>query len=312
MGLLHKKKLNDLPRRRSVDTESYRPPADDGQRAFLRNRTLTGSTSDSLSTTHHRSELESPRTQAHHLAGQRRKIGLTLLGALAISILILGILLQFTAQIAITSSDVSISRKVDGAAYASAINDYLGANPMQRFRFFLDNKTLTDYLVSKAPEVESAVSASVGGIGQTDYALKMRKPVASWTINNTKYYVDATGIAFEKNYYSNPSVEIVDMSGINVQQGVAVASDRFLGFVGKTIARSGQSGYQVTQAIIPASTTRQLELRLKDVQPLIKLSIDRPVGEQIEDMSRALKYLTSHSMNPSYVDVRVSGKAYYQ
>lgn len=312
MGILKNKKHNDLPRRRSADFETRKPQTDDRPRAFLRNRTLTGSTSDSLSATHHRTELESPRTQAHHLANQRRKIGLTLLGVIGAVILILGVLLQFTARISITSSDVSISNKIDSAAYVSAINNYLGSNPIQRFRLFLDDTALTDYLVSKMPEVESVTGASVGGFGQTDYALKMRKPVASWTINNSKYYVDAAGIAFEKNYYSNPDVQIVDMSGIGVQEGVAIASNRFLGFVGKAIARSGQSGYQVTQAIIPQGTTRQLELRLKDITPLVKLSIDRPVGEQIEDMSRALKYLTAQSMRPSYIDVRVSGKAFYQ
>ena len=66
------------------------------------------------------------------------------------------------------------------------------------------------------------------------------------------------------------------------------------------------------QVIIPASTTRQVELRIKKVSYPVKFSVDRPAGEQTEDMARVIKYLKSKGVNPDYVDVRVSGKAFYK
>jgi hypothetical protein len=117
---------------------------------------------------------------------------------------------------------------------------------------------------------------------------------------------------FEKNYYETPSVQIIDESGISPEQGSAVASARLLSFVGKVVAQAEEGNYQVTEAILPVGTTRQLEIRLKDVQPLIKLSIDRGAGEQVEDMIRVLRYLNSKGLSPSYVDVRVTGRAVYQ
>lgn len=256
--------------------------------------------------------MESPRTKAHHLAMQRRKIGVVLLIVVLIATIIFGLLMQFTARVTIGVSDSSISSVIDKTRYESVINDYLSSNPLERLRFALNQSRLSDYLIQKLPEVDSLASVQLGKIGETNFILTMRRPVAGWTIGNKQYYVDAKGIAFEHNYYLNPGVEIVDQSGVGIQDGLAIASNRFLGFVGKVVAQSKTSGYTVVQAIIPQDTTRQLEVKLQNVVPLVKLSVDRPVGEQVEDMSRALQYLASHGMNPSYVDVRVSGKAFYK
>lgn len=310
---LFNKKTTDIPARRRQGDIPVREPAVPrrDQYTFQRNRTLTGSTSNGVKTTQYRSDLESPRTQAHHLALQRRKIGGVLLTVVAITSVLSFLLFQFTAKVTAVSGDSTVSKSLDSAAYDQAINDYLGANPLERFRFALDQSKLTSYLAQKLPEVESVSRVSAGGIGDTNYSLVMRHPVAGWTIGNKQYFVDSHGIAFERNYYTNPDVEIIDQSGVSVQQGSAIASNRFLGFVGRVVAVSKASGFVVTQAIIPKDTTRQLEIRINGVTPLVKLSIDRPVGEQIEDMSRALGYLSSHGLKPSYVDVRVSGKAFY-
>ncbi len=310
---LFNKKTTDIPARRRQSDIPLRETATPrrGQYTFQRNRTLTGSTSNSLSTSHHHTDMESPRSQAHHLAIQRRKIGVTLLTVVLITAILSFLLFQFTAKVTAITGDSTISHSIDSVVYEKAINNYLGANPLERFRFALDIPKLTSYLVQNLPEVESVSGVSSGGIGQADFSLSMRHPVAGWTIDSKQYFVDSHGIAFERNYYANPDVQIIDQSGIAVQQGSAIASNRFLGFVGRVVALAKTNGYAVTQAIIPQDTTRQLAIRINGVTPLVKLSIDRPVGEQIEDMSRALGYISSHGLKPSYVDVRVSGKAFY-
>jgi hypothetical protein len=193
-----------------------------------------------------------------------------------------------------------------------AINDYLGAHPLSRFRFALDTHDLALYLETVVPEIGDVTNVSLGSIGETNFTVAMRHPVAGWTINNVQYFVDAAGIAFQKNYFTRPSVQIVDNSGVALEQGTAIASNRFLGFVGRVVALSKSRGYTVTQAIIPKGTTRQLEIVLKEISSHVKLSVDRAVGEQVEDMARALNYLKAHKSIPSYIDVRVSGKAFYK
>lgn len=313
MGLFKKKTTETPRRRRSFEGETRTTtPVDNQQRLFQRNRTLTGSVSNNLSTTHHRTDLESPRTQAHHLAMQRQKVGGVLLVVVAIATVFLFLLYQFTARASVVVSDSTFAVPIDKGVYEQAINDYLSENPIERLRFALNETNLNNYLIQKLPEVDDLSNVEFDSVGQSSYTLTMRRPVAGWVINNKQYFVDSKGLAFDRNYYMNPSVEIIDQSGVGVQQGLAVASNRFLGFVGRVVALSKSSGFTVVQAIIPADTTRQLDIRLQDIGPLVKLSIDRPVGEQVEDMSRAINYLSGRGMSPSYVDVRVSGKAFYR
>jgi len=172
---------------------------------------------------------------------------------------------------------------------------------------------LSDYATAIAPEVAHITQRSAENVVETHFSVTFRKPIAGWQINNHQYYVDDQGIVFEKNYYAAPTVQIIDESGISPEQGTTVASGRFLSFVGRVVALGKESGLEVTQAILPSGTTRELEIALSSTPTKIRLSIDRGAGEQVEDMVRALNFLKGKgSTTPGYVDVRVSGRAAYQ
>jgi len=313
MALLRKKSDSNIPKRRMAQNTVREPAQSSDQNAFRRNRTLTGSTSSSISTSQHiQPDMLSARSHAHRLARIRRRIGsILLVVALGIAVLY-WLLTQLTATVTITFSDPTITHSTDTSIYQKAINDYLGIHPFSRLRFLLDLNDMSQYLAANVSEIDSVTSASMGAISETDFTLAMRKPVAGWKIGSKQYYVDAKGVAFQRNFYGDPSVQIVDQSGAALQQGTLVASNEFLGFVGRVVSLSSARGYIVTDAILPEGTTRELEIRLKNVGPLVKLSIDRSAGEQVEDMARSLVYLTSKGQSPSYIDVRVSGKAFYQ
>jgi hypothetical protein len=315
MALFKKNKSEQqLPSRRRRPDSVVRTSAktNDRQHVFARNRTLSGSTSSRLNETNYRSDLQSPRSHVHHLALRRRKIGLVFFVVLGIATFLAFFLWQFTAAVTISVDDTTLSKKINDQTYVKAINDYLGIHPFSRFRFALSTADLGNYLETALPEVASVTTVSFKGIGETHINLAMRQPVAGWTINNKQYFVDANGMAFEQNYFVTPSVEIVDNSGVSLHQGTTVASNRFLGFVGRIVALSKDRGYTVTQAIIPVGTLRELVMVLQGITTQVKLSIDRGAGEQVEDMNHALVYLNSHGLTPSYIDVRVSGKAYYK
>jgi hypothetical protein len=307
---LFSKKQSDIPRRRlATDNTSVSNPKSD---IFKRNRTLTGMTSNYLDSLNIiQSGLKSPRAHVHHLTTKRRKIfGIFVIVVMVIAFL-WTLISNFTAAVAI-STNTTVSKPINGAKYESVIQDYLDINPLSRFQFFLDQNALSAYAANRLPEVEKVYSRSMAGIGTTDFAVTMRTPVAGWKINDKQYYVDAKGVPFEQNYYDAPTVQIIDNSGASLQAGEASVSKRFLGFVGRVVSLAKDNGYVVLQAILPANTTRELEIKLKDNNLLVKLSIDRPVGDQVEDMSRAVRYFISHNQTPTYIDVRVSGKAFYK
>lgn len=280
---------------------------------FRRNRTIVGSTSNGLNSVNVvKTGLESPRTHIHHLTIMRRKV-LNIFLIILLSGAFLWLLVSnFTASPQIVFSDVSINKQAEKNRYSKIIQDYLQANPMERFSFMLSRDKLTGYMSSKLPEVEEATLQGMQNIGKTNFIVKMRKPIASWNIDETKYYVDSMGVSFKINYFSEPSVQIIDNSGVPLNTGQKSVSKRFLGFVGRVVSQARSSGYNITTAVLPANTTRELDVSIKDKKPLVKLSIDRPVGEQIEDMSRALQYFETQNMVPEYIDIRVDGKAYYK
>lgn len=198
--------------------------------------------------------------------------------------------------------------------YAKKVQPYLDAHPLQRLRATLDTNQLAHYLQENGcPEVESvSPHLTFAGIGMSRMTLTMRHPAVVWKTGTVKLYVDVNGHAFQTNYYDEPNVEVVDQTGIQTNNNQVLASNRFLGFIGRTIGRFESQGFDVTKVVLPANTTRQLLLSINNIAYPVRISVDRPAGEQAEDAARAIRYLDTHGISAQYVDVRVSGKAYYK
>lgn len=309
---LFAKKQSDAPRRRQDQTPKERATdASLEQRyAFRRNRTLTGSSSPHIASTNEaNSQLKSPRVQAHELVRKRRHIGLVLLMVLISSASLFALIMQFSAGVVVKIQGVPGT--VD-SVYERTIQEYLSQRPVERLRFLLSDESLNNYMRSSTPEVASVDTEGSAGFGKSAFVITMREPIAGWSINGRQQYVDNTGTAFSRNYFATPKVQIVDKSGIQVSSGQAIASNRFLGFVGRVVGLAKIKGYVAQQVIIPASTTRQVELRLEGVAYPVRFSVDRAAGEQVEDMVRSLAWLGSRNITPEYLDIRVAGKAYYK
>jgi len=301
---LFSKKQTVSPRRRRVVEQPVKP-----SNPFRRGRTLTGSTSlaSAAETT---AQLKSPRARAHELAKKRRHIGGLLLLMFLASASLYFLISQFTSRVTVRATDgISLA---SSTLYEDAIQAYLAQHPAERLRFLLNTEALNAFIQTKTPEV-----ASVEQLGGTDFAtsayrLTMRDPIAGWNMANKKQFVDATGRAFEKNYFASPEVQIIDKSGVPQEVGQAVTSNRFLGFVGRAVGMTKTYGYKVKEVIIPEGTTREIEVKLDGVAYPIKLSVDRSAGEQVEDMARSVKWLHDKGKNPQYLDVRVTSKAFYK
>lgn len=308
------KKQSDVPRRRQQMSSSAQSPQsslDEQSALFRRNRTLTGSISSRIAAVgEQQGNLKSARVQAHELADQRRRIAGVLFVIVAVAGLLAVLLWQFTAHVIIATP--GISSAVDTARYDKAIQDYYAQHPFERLRFATNQQRLTDYVRTTTPEVEKVTITGGAGFATSRVSVVMRRPIAGWKMDTTQYYVDGQGVSFMTNYFGSPTVQIVDQSGVRLEAGTAIASNRFLGYVGRTVATAAENGLVVEQVIIPAGTTREIDLRIKNVSSSVKLLIDRPVGQQIEDLVRALAYFKAKGQQPAYIDVRVSNKAYYK
>lgn len=311
--------------RKKSDTPPRRQPGDAARRAeratgedletrytFRRSHTITGSASSDVTTLSERSaQLKSPRVQAHDLARHRRRILAGLGGVLLVCIIMAVLIAQFTATPKVViDGDESIVAKSD---YVTTIQHYFGGSPIERLRFMLNDQRLTTYLQAKHPEIESVTQDGGSGFGISRYVLTMRAPVVGWMVNGSEEYVDHAGIAFSVNYSAQPGVQIVDQSGVQLKTGQTLASNSFLSFVGQVVGLSKSlEGLTVTKVVIPSGMTREVEVSLSGVNYPIKLSTDRPVGQQVEDMARAIKWMQQHGVTPQYIDIRVSRDAFYR
>lgn len=299
-------------RRQSFSTRApLKTPESRQGYTFRRGRTLTGSASPLVySTNETQADLKSPRVHAHILAKKRRRLGGLFLLVLITAIGFFVLMNQFTARV-IVQATPDTSLQLDDR-YAKAITTYLADHPAERFRFFMNTARLSAYIESVAPEVKVVDARGAAGFGVSSFAVTLRSPIASWDVSGKQLYVDESGVPFTRNYFSAPSLTVTDRSGIPVTPGESVASNRFMGFVGQVIGRAKAQGYTVTGIVIPPGMTRQIEVHLFGVGYPIKFSSDRPAGEEVEDMVRAVSWMASHKLSPEYLDVRVKGRAFYR
>lgn len=280
-------------------------------RLFVRNRTLVGTQSAAVQAASEASApLRSPRVELHQLIRRRRRAAMGLMVALVVAVGAgLAMWQLATRVIVVGTGPVAIS---DQTRYTKAIDDYLAGRPLERLRFLLDRATLAAHLQAANPEVEAIASVDPAGLGVAQLRLVMRQPLVAWRLGNQQYYVDGKGVPFTTNYYPAPRVEIVDESGVRLQAGQAIASHRFLSYVGRTIAAAATHGLVVERVVIPAGTTRQILVSVQGYGYPARLSIDRPANAQVSDMARAYRHLRAHGQNPSYIDVRVASRVYYR
>ena len=103
-----------------------------------------------------------------------------------------------------------------------------------------------------------------------------------------------------------PTVEVID------EDGTGYVTDRIKSVVGMLEEDFSELKYKVKKAVVPTKTTREIDVYLEGVKPYFKIHLDRNTAESAEDAVRMIEYLKKENIEPSYVDVRIAGRAYYK
>lgn len=256
----------------------------------------------------------SPRTKFHALRKQQQSYALLLSMVVLAGLALVMLLYQLTGTVK-ASLYGQVGASEQSRQYSEAIGSYLNSRPLERIRAFTDLDAMTQFVQGNGfPEVEQIVDMKPNGLGSSHFVVKVRQPLAAWTLDKKQYFVDKNGVIFASNYFDNPVVKISDQSGLSEAmsgQVLTVTSKRFLDFIGQTVGRLKEQGLVVDQVIMPPGTIRVVEMRLKNGL-LIKMTVNRPVGEQVEDAARAVDFASRKGMKLRYINVQVSGKAFYK
>lgn len=299
---------------RKKDNTQRRPQSSELQDdiTFRRSRTLQGTTSPIVKTTRQKkSGLASERLKKQRSHKRRRRLIYASL-LVVVGLFVAGQLYgQYIRDITELSYVPKTEQSPPTRDYTDAIWSYFGSQPSQRFSFMIDEKHLTDTVSQDHREIKSIQKQNVSN-GVAQFIVTVRKPIASWQNGSVRSYVDDDGVSFSKNYFANPRVTIVDNSGISTD-GKTVVSESFLRFLGRMVALTNKSGLgEVTEASIPQNTTREIDIKISGRPFFIKTHTDRDPAKTVEDMKRVVTYLDQKKITPSYIDVRIDGRAYYK
>lgn len=279
---------------------------------FRRSRTLTGSISPEVSAgAAERGQLKTDRLKLHELKAHRRKLlhllGLVLLAAGVLAFLISNFIV--TPNVAALQSGL---HKPNYKSYQDTVYAYFGDHPLERFGFLLNPSTFAAQLLHDHTELQNVTVSHDWYGGNVQIGLQFRQPLLVWHTGSKQFYVDSQGIAFTYNHFAEPTVAVTDQTGLPPDQSGAVASTRFIRFLGQMVgAVNGYNKGKVVAVIIPPST-REIDLKLQGRDYPIKTNSDRDPLQQAEDISSALTWLDQKGIKPQYVDLRVAHKAFYK
>lgn len=284
---------------------------DTGVYAFRRSRTMTGSSSDSVrSAAETHADLQSDRLKHHTLRKQRRHLGVYLLITVVCMTGLLFLVNNFMLSTSVRQGQGVAA--ADASSYQAVVNSYLSSHANERFVFSLRGDALLETVQKQYPEVRAITVDVQPWLQPALVRIDLRTPVASWTIGGAKYYIDASGVAFQKNHGVEPALVVEDNTGINPNDTAAVASERMIRYIGRLVALLKQNGLTVERLILPPVTSREVDVRLSGVAYTIKTDLDRDPAGQVADVVQAVGYLSRKGITPSYADVRVSSKLYYK
>ena len=103
-----------------------------------------------------------------------------------------------------------------------------------------------------------------------------------------------------------PTVTIVDE---NVGNNL---SERAKLFVARLEKDAKDYNLEIDHVVLPYQKARELDIYFKDRGEYYKMTTERGSAVQMEDAERMIRYLGEKGLHPSYVDLRVEGKAYYK
>ncbi len=302
-----------LLRRRSSKPAVRQPKASSDAQGYVfrRSRTLTGTTSSKVvAGAQSRSQLKTARLQAHELHQLRNRI-LRILAVLVVCIALLSyVVASYVADISLVY--LQPGNQPGGTVYQQAVLSYFAKHPFERFTFALNQKQFMDTLMHEHPEL-SSIDSDAGFFGGTKFIMTFRRPILTWQSAGHTFYVDNQGVAFSYDHFGGKYVAVSDQSGISpAASGGAIATNSFINFLGKVVGAVNRGGRGVVTDIVIPAATREVDLKLQGRGYPIKTHTDRDPLQQAQDILNALKWLDDRKVTPQYVDVRVSGKAYFK
>lgn len=223
------------------------------------------------------------------------------------------LLLVLVGMYAFNRQFVRFDRDSINGEYLSTIDTYFGEKPLSTSKIFFNKSDLENYIIDKHPEVR-AISYKSALIGKDNIEFATKEPTFIWQTDKTKYYGDEDGVIYEEagSVSNGDLLEIRDGAKLDSQPGDKVASSNLLEYVDEIKSELANRSINIEYFSLP-STSREVHVHLEGKPFYVKMSIDRSVVGQSEELFKTLNYLeSSNKAIKEYVDLRTEDRAYYR
>ena len=197
--------------------------------------------------------------------------------------------------------------------YQATVDEYFSENPLSRYRLFFNEDELKNYIIQIHPNIGD-IDINTPVIGAATISLGEKSPVFYWQTADTLYIGAADGTIY-KQAQSEDSLEIpriTDGSSVEQELGDKVISSSTIEYLDSLEEELTNNGLTPVKYEIPTAS-RQVNVYLSGKKYFVKISLDRSVVGQLDELSRALKFINSSNISvKEYIDLRTPDKAFYK
>ncbi len=244
-----------------------------------------------------------------------QRFGLTvlLIAALASAVNILS--LSATAKVERLAGQTALPRQ---AEYQAAANKLLAASVWNRNKITVDTGSVRQELLKQFPELAD-VSVTVPVLAHRPIVyVELAKAVIILQNNTGAYVIDNTGRTLAKAAnaaaLNQPGLPIVaDQSGLALELNQQALSTDNIDFIQQILAQLAAKKLSVTGMSLPASAS-ELDVQLAGQPYIVKFNLQsNDARRQAGTLLGTLNELHRQNITPGkYIDVRLSGRGYYQ
>lgn len=268
---------------------------------------------------------QSPRGQSREARNKgissllrRRQLTLIIAGLVFIALAVGLTYVSATPKVQIISLGGTAPALHSASDYELAAGKLLKSSLANYNKLTIDTRSVTDSLKKQFPELQS-VNISLPLLGWSPLlVITPSQPVATLQSSGSgTLVVDSSGFAIgDASELSGLDLPlIVDQTGLVLKRGQRVMSKTSMSLVMGIVAQLKLKKVSIESFILPKTEAQELDLRLAHLSYYIKFSTVHPKSfqQQIGDFLAIRDYLKGESITPGqYVDVRLSGRAYYK
>jgi len=206
----------------------------------------------------------------------------------------------------------------DPAVYQQTAEQYLSKSVLNRSKLTVNSTGLANEMLKKYPELAFA-GLSLSVISNQPVLLIEAAPTALILSSSSGVYAigyNGKALASTDEIPSVKSMRIPkvgDSSGLLIEPGQQALSSTHVNFIANVIKILGAKNIKVTSVNINNASS-ELDININSKPYIVKLNLQSNTPkEQVGTLIATLKQLQKENIEPSkYIDVRVSGRAYYQ